>query len=225
MNDKTTQVKIAVIGSNGKMGALANSVVESMENCALVAKINRNDNLDEVLKATRPDIAIELTSHESVLRNSHTIINNGIYPIIGSSGLKPLDIEELSSLCTRNNVGGIVAPNFSVGMALISKLSKDLKQYYNEFSIIEFHHAQKKDKPSGTARYTAEILGVKEEDICSIRSNGFVAKQQLYISSEGERILIDHESFDRTSFSKGISLCINKVMTLNNLILGLENIL
>src|SRR6185437_9426011 len=211
-------IKVAIIGSNGKMGQLANIVVESMPNCSIVARINRHDDLDAVLKSTKPDIAIELTSHESVRANAHTIITNNVCPIIGSSGLKPADIEALSLLCTNNKMGGVIAPNFSVGMALISKMAKDLKQYYDEFSIVEFHHAAKKDKPSGTARYTSQLLGVDEKDICSIRSNGFVAKQQLYVSSPGERILIDHENFDRSSFSKGISLCVNKVLSLDNLV-------
>ncbi|MCE3268815.1 MAG: dihydrodipicolinate reductase [Burkholderiales bacterium] len=220
-----SKIKIAVIGANGKMGKLATSIIESMPNCQLVAKITKNDDLDIVLKTTKPDIAIELTSYESVFANAQTIIKNKIFPIIGSSGLKQQDIKTLAVLCTDNKIGGIIAPNFSLGIALISKIAIDLKQYYDEFSIIEFHHAAKKDKPSGTARYTSEILNVNEEDICSIRSNGFVAKQQLYISSPGERILIDHENFDRNSFSKGISLCINKVLGLNNLVVGLENIL
>jgi 4-hydroxy-tetrahydrodipicolinate reductase len=207
------------------MGRLATSVIESMPDCQLVAKITKNDDLDTNLKTATPDIAIELTSYMSVFANAQTIIKNKVFPIIGSSGLKQEDIRSLAVLCADNKIGGIIAPNFSLGIALISKIAKDLKQYYDEFSIIEFHHAAKKDKPSGTARYTSEILDVNEEDICSIRSNGFVAKQQLYISSPGERILIDHENFDRNSFSKGISLCINKVLSLNNLVLGLENIL
>ena len=223
MNEKV--IKVAIIGSNGKMGQLANTVIESMPNCQIVARITRIDDLDAVLKTTRPDIAIELTSHEQVFSNTRTIIVNKVHPIVGSSGLKSSDIEALAVLCANNKISGIIAPNFSVGMALISKIAKDLKQHYDEFSIIEFHHAGKKDKPSGTARYTAGLLDMKEQDICSIRSNGFVAKQQLYISSQSERVLIDHESFDRSSFSKGISLCVNKVMSLDSLVTGLENIL
>ncbi|MCC2624608.1 MAG: dihydrodipicolinate reductase [Burkholderiales bacterium] len=218
-------IKVAIIGSNGKMGQLANHVISTMPNCNIVAHINRQDNLDEALKTTKPDVAIELTSHESVFNNAQTIISNKIFPIIGSSGLKAPEIEKLSQLCNQNNIGGIIAPNFSLGMALLSKISKDLKQYYDEFSIIEFHHAAKKDKPSGTARHTSQLLSVDEQNICSVRSNGFVAKQQLYVSSPGERIIIDHENFDRNSFSKGISLCVNKVLGLDKLVVGLESIL
>lgn len=218
-------IKVAIIGSNGKMGQLANLVIDKMPNCSIVARVSRQDDLDAVLKSQKPDIAIELTSHESVFNNTQTIIANKVHPIVGSSGLKQSDIEMLTLLCSKNKIGGIIAPNFSLGMALINKAAKDLKQYYDEFSIIEFHHAAKKDKPSGTARYTSQLLGLDEEKICSIRSNGFVAKQQLYISAPGERILIDHESFDRISYSSGIALCVNKAMHLNQLVMGLENIL
>lgn len=219
------KLKIAIIGANGKMGKLASTVIESMDNCIIVARVNRLDNLNEILKTTKPDIAIELTTHQSVLNNSRIIINNQVFPIIGASGLKQSDIQELAALCISNNVGGLVAPNFSLGMALICKFTKELRKYYDDFSIIEYHHAQKKDKPSGTARYTAELLGLAEEKVASIRSDGFVAKQQLYTFGAGERILIDHESFDRNSFAKGIVLGINKVMQLKHLVTGLENII
>lgn len=220
-----TQVKIALIGANGKMGTIAKSIIESISNYSLVACITRQDNLDSVLKSTRPDIAIELTNPESVFSNSATIIKNKVYPVIGTSGLTAADIVKLTDLCKENNMGGIIAPNFSLGMALINKLTKELKQYYYGFSIIEFHHAAKKDKPSGTARYTSQLLGIEEHNICSVRSDGFIAKQQLYVTGSGERIIIDHESFDRKSFAKGMEVCINKVMSFNHLVVGLENIL
>lgn len=218
-------IKLALIGPNGKMGNLTKNVLSTMPNCSLVAEISRSDNLDLILKSTKPDIAIEFTSHESVFYNAQTIIANNVYPIIGSSGLSVPQIDELTILCKEKMIGGLVIPNFSLGMAFICKLVNDLKQHYDEFSLIEFHHTQKKDKPSGTGKYIANILGIEDQEILSIRSKGFVAKQQIYISSDSERIILDQESFDRNSFSKGISLSINKVMSLNNLVVGLENII
>lgn len=217
--------KIVVIGANGKMGKTAQEAIGLMPNFSIIEKVNRNDNLDEILKSVKPDIAIDLTTHESVSKNSWTIVKNGVRPIIGTSGLSKHEMDDLSAYCQEKMLGGIIAPNFSLAFAFINKISKEFAKYYDDISIVEFHHAQKKDKPSGTARYTANIVGINESNIASVRSNGFLAKQQLYINSESERILIDHESFNRSSFLKGIQMSIEKVLKLENLVVGLENIL
>lgn len=219
------RIRVAIIGAGGKMGEIAEKALSLSLTHTLVARIEREDNLEEVLQKTAPDIAIELTSHVSVLANAQTIIKNNIHPIIGSSGLLAAQIEELKTLCHTKALGGLIMPNFSLGMAFINKISRELEAYYDDFSIIEFHHRQKKDKPSGTARYTADILSVPEVEIASVRSNGFLAKQQLYINSLDERIIIDHESFNRDSFIPGIQISLKKVMGLKELVVGLENII
>lgn len=217
-------LKVAIIGANGKMGKVAQEAIALMKNYSVVAKITREDNLESILTSLKPDIAIDLTSHESVQKNSWTIVKSGVKPIIGSSGLSTKEIDDLSKYCHEKKLGGLIIPNFSLAFAFINKVSKDFAKYYDDFSIVEFHHAQKKDKPSGTARYTAEIVGINESQIASVRSNGFLAKQQIYINSDSERIVIDHESFNRNSFLKGIQLSATKVTSLNNLVVGLENI-
>lgn len=217
--------KIVIIGANGKMGKLAEETINQMVNFSIVAKITRGNNLSEVLKSFKPDIAIDLTSYTCVRENALTIIKNGVRPVIGTSGLLENEIEELQVCCQEQQLGGLFIPNFSVGMACINKLLRELKPYFSDFSIVEFHHAQKQDKPSGTARYTANMLGIDEKHIASIRTNGFLAKQQVYINSENERIIIDQESFSRNSFMQGIQLSITKVLQLNQFIVGLENIL
>lgn len=217
--------KALIIGAKGRMGKIAIEAIRLMEDFTVIAEVGRGQDLDAALKKTKPDIAIELSTHESVKENSWIIVRNNVRLIIGASGLKKQEIEELEEFCKENKLGGIVAPNFSLGMALSNKMAREMSLYFNDISIVEFHHAQKKDKPSGTARYTAELCGVNESDIVSIRSNGFLAKQQVLISGEGERLVIDHESFNRDSFRKGIQLCCKKVLDLNELKIGLENII
>ena len=217
--------KVAIIGANGKMGKIAEEAIKLTHDFSVVARVGRNDNLESVLSSLKPDIALDLTSHESVKQNSWTIVKSGVHPIIGASGLSMKDMDDLVSYCHEKKLGGLVIPNFSIAFAFINKVTKEFSQYYDDISIVEFHHAQKKDKPSGTARYTAEIAGVDENQIASIRSNGFLAKQQIYINSDCERIVIDHESFNRNSFIKGIQLSLNKVMKLNGMLVGLENII
>lgn len=219
-----TMKRVAIIGANGKMGKIVQQSIEALNEYTIVAKVNRNDNLDEILKSTKPHIAIDVTSYESVAQNTWTIVKNGVHPIIGTSGLGQREINELYQFCKEKKLGAFIVPNFSLAFALINKISREFAQYYSDFSIVEFHHAQKKDKPSGTAKHTANIVGVNENEIVSVRSNGFLAKQQLYINSESERIVIDHESFSRNSFVKGIQLCIEKVLVSHGLVVGLENI-
>ncbi len=218
-------IQVALIGAHGKMGKIAEDALNLMNNFTIVALIKRGENLAEILSSTKPDIAIDLTSHESVSQNTWDIVKSGVRPIIGTSGLSQEETKKLITFCNEKKLGGIIAPNFSIAFAFINKMSKGLAQYYDDISIVEFHHAQKKDKPSGTARYTAEIVGIEESSIASVRSNSFLAKQQIYVSSESERIVIDHESFNRNSFLKGIQLCLKEVVKLDHLVVGLENIL
>ena len=219
------KLKIAIIGANGKMGKLAQYALEPFSNEYTIIPITSKDNCQQILAATSPDIALELTTANSVEANTAMLIEYNIRPIIGASGLTTNQIADFTNLCKHKNLGGIVVPNFSLGMAVIHKTARELKKYYTQFSVVEFHHAQKIDKPSGTAKYTADLLGINIQDIASIRSDGFIAKQQLYATSPYERLIFDHESFDRKSFIAGILLCINKVQHLNTLIYGLEHIL
>lgn len=219
------KIKIAIIGYKGKMGTLATELMSKQDNYTVVAKIGSSDNLDGILKNTQPDIAIELTSNKSVLENSQIIIDNHIRPVIGSSGLNQNEIDLLMAKCKMRNLGGLILPNFSLGVACLNKTALSLKEYFNDFSILEYHHRAKKDKPSGTARHIAHLLGNSEEEIAAIRSDGFVAKLQLYVNTPYERIMLDHESFDRKSFEPGILLSVIKVMELKELVVGLENII
>ena len=213
-----------VIGANGKMGRIAIESIKTMNNFSVVSEIKREHDLDAALKEIQPDIALELTDHKNVKKNSWTIIKNNVRPIIGASGLSKDEIKEIEDYCNKNKLGGIVAPNFSLGIALITKIIKEIPLYFSDISVVEYHHSEKKDKPSGTARHTAELCKIDESAIASVRSNGFLAKQQIFISGTGERIIIDHESFNRSSFTKGIQLSCEKVLDFKTLKIGLENI-
>jgi 4-hydroxy-tetrahydrodipicolinate reductase len=218
-------LKVAIIGANGKMGSLVSNLISKLEQYKIVATIGRMDSLGSILQDTKPDIAIELTSNLSVFDNTKTIIQNNVRPIIGSSGLTQNEIKHLSVECDNKSLGGLIIPNFSLGIACVNKMSNTLKEHFSDFSIVEYHHRAKKDKPSGTAKHLANILTLDESEIASVRSDDFLAKLQLYVASQYERIIIDHESFDRKSFEPGIILSLKKIMELNKLVIGLENIL
>lgn len=219
------EIKVVVIGAKGKMGSLASGVVNELPGYVLVASIGREDDLDQILKSTKPDIAIELTSNTSVLKNTQIIIENNVRPVVGSSGLRLEEMQDLAKECEKRALGGLILPNFSLGVACLNKLTITLKEHFSDFSIVEYHHRAKKDKPSGTARHVAQLLNVVEDEIASVRSDGFVAKLQLYVNTPDERIILDHESFERKSFAPGIILSIKKVLTLQKLVIGMENII
>ncbi|MCB1784388.1 MAG: 4-hydroxy-tetrahydrodipicolinate reductase [Alphaproteobacteria bacterium] len=216
---------VVIIGAAGRMGRIADETLADMDGFEVVARVGRSDDLATVLEDTQPDIAVELTDHLSVLKNAKTLISHSVRPVIGASGLSASDIAHLQSLCKDKGIGGVIAPNFSLAMALTNQMVQKAAQYYSDVSIIEYHHAAKKDKPSGTARYTANSIGLDEEHIVSVRSDGFLAKQQVYFAGTGERLLIDHESFSRESFKKGIRISCEKAVMLDTLVLGLENII
>jgi 4-hydroxy-tetrahydrodipicolinate reductase len=218
-------MKVAIIGAKGKMGILADEALSAMPSVKEIIRIYSSDDLNHVLASTKPNIAIELTSHMSVARNAWCIVNNGVKPLIGASGLTKTQIDELSQHCAEHTLGGLVIPNFSLGVAYMTKLTTMMSRHFKDISIVEFHHAQKKDKPSGTASYTANLVGIAPETIASIRSPGFLAKQQVYINTEHERLIIDHESFSRHSFAQGIQLSIQVLSELSHMVVGLENIL
>ena len=218
-------IKVVLIGAKGKMGQIAKQALQLMDQFSLVAEVNRGDNLDEILKKEKPHVALDVTSHLSVLENTWTILNNNVRPLIGTSGLSQEDINKIKFSCDEKKLGCLIIPNFSIAFAFINKISLQLAQYYDDKSIIEYHHSNKKDKPSGTARHTAKLIGMEESQIASVRAEGFIAKQQIYFQNKSERIVIDHESFSRESFLKGIQLSLQHVVQLNHLVVGLENIL
>jgi 4-hydroxy-tetrahydrodipicolinate reductase len=218
-------MKVAIVGAKGKMGVLADEALSAMPSVTEMIRIYSGDDLAQILKTTKPDIAIELTSHLSVESNAWCIINNGVKPLIGASGLTKVQIEEMSRHCSEHKLGALVIPNFSLGVAYMTKLTAMMSRHFKDISIVEFHHAQKKDKPSGTATYTANLVGISPETVASVRSPGFLAKQQVYINTEYERLIIDHESFSRQSFLQGIQLCVETLAGLSLMVTGLENIL
>lgn len=239
---------VVIIGANGKMGTTTVQAIADSPDFECVATINRGDNLHAVLTAGNIDIAIDFTDINSVYDNAKAIIEQGIHPVIGSSGLTKPQVEELTQLCHQKQLGGIIAPNFSIGAIMMMKLSAIAAQYFNDIEIIESHHEQKLDAPSGTATKTAEMIaanrnraseiieskqsidgvrGGKHSDIPihSVRLPGFIAKQDVIFGSYGETLTISHNSLNRECFMPGVLLACRKSLQLKQLIYGLENLL
>lgn len=242
------QSKVIVNGAYGKMGSLACETINHHPGFELVASLGRGDNLQQAIVDTKAQIVIDLTRADVVYENSLTIIKNNAHPVIGTSGLLPEQIKTLQALCEEKKLGGLIAPNFSIGAILMMQFAAIAAHFLSEVEIIEAHHQQKLDAPSGTAMKTAELIaaarrqqknqlslreilkGVRGGDyldvnIHSIRLPGVLARQDVIFGQEGETLTITHNSINRSSFMPGVILACERVQQLDSLYYGLEHLL
>lgn len=263
------QIKIVVAGPRGRMGKEAVQLVTAAAHFELSAVIdNKNDgkmlgeidgftginvpvyeNLGQCLKEVTPDVLIDLTTPETGMYHTKIALQYGVRPVVGTSGFSKDDLAELEKLCKEKELGCIIAPNFAIGAVLMMKFSKMTAKYFPNVEIIEMHHDQKLDAPSGTAVKTAHMIsevrtpkkqghpneeetmqGARGADldgipIHSVRLPGLIAHQQVLFGADGETLTIRHDSYNRASFMSGVKLAVETVMNLDSFVYGLENII
>lgn len=244
-----TPISIIVNGAHGKMGSETVLAINNTPELKLVAALGSSDNLESAIQKTHADCVIDFTTPNAVFQNTKTILENNARPIIGTSGLKLDQVNELQSLAAKKKLGGLIAPNFSLGAVMMMQFAKTAAAFFPDVEIIEMHHEQKKDAPSGTALKTAELiaeqqhasiknpnecreslpgaLGAKHKNIPihSIRLPGLVAHQLVIFGGDHETLTIRHDSIHRKSFMPGVILACKKVPTLKSLVYGLESLL
>lgn len=224
-------IKIIVNGASGKMGSLAVKHIEAEAEFDLVATPKRGDDLAAVIKASHADIVLDLTAADSAFENTKIIIEAGASPVIGTSGLTTGQITALQALAKLYNVSGIIVPNFSISAVLMMQFSETACSYFDDIKITETHHPAKKDKPSGTARRTAELMAsAKHIDYADIkieshRKADAVAEQAVIFSNQYESLSIIQNSFDRECFMPGVILACRNVTQLGGLVVGLDKLL
>lgn len=204
---------------------------------------------EELVKEIQADVWIDFTIPAVAFQNTCFALEHGIRPVVGTTGFAESEVKKVQELAKEKNVGGLIAPNFAIGAVLMMEFAAKAAKYFPDVEITEMHHDNKLDAPSGTAIKTAEMIfaergyhlqgnpeeketikGARGADyegikIHSVRLPGLVAHQQVQFGSVGEGLLIRHDSFERSSFMTGVALGCEKVMTLNELAYGLENIL
>lgn len=240
--------RVIVNGAHGKMGLLACAALQAHPDFDLVAGLGREDDLVGTIGKTHAEVVVDLTRADCVYENSLAIINSGAHPVIGSSGLQDTQIEYLQQMCQEKSLGGIIAPNFSIAACLMMRFAGEAAAFFSEVEIIEAHHQQKLDAPSGTALKTAEMIaharksprnelplrelipgargGTHQQvNIHSLRLPGILARQQVIFGSLGETLTISHDSMDRASFMPGVILACQRVLTIKRLYYGLEHLL
>jgi 4-hydroxy-tetrahydrodipicolinate reductase len=263
-------IRVAIGGPRGKMGQEAVHTIMNNENMELVAVLDHKEigellseshefpasydvpvflELESLITIIRPDVFLDLTTPHQVFEHTKLCLQNNVRPVIGTTGFTDEQLRHCTTLAKNNQLGCIVAPNFAIGAVLMMKFAKMAAAYFPDVEIIEMHHDQKLDAPSGTAYKTAQMIAEvrpshkqghpnEEETIAgargasfdgipihSVRLPGLIAHQQVLFGGDGQLFTLRHDSFNRQSFMSGVTFSINQVMDLTELVYGLENIL
>ncbi|WP_198676055.1 4-hydroxy-tetrahydrodipicolinate reductase [Kribbella monticola] len=244
-------VKVGVLGAKGKMGSQVCLTVERTDGLELVAALDQGDELEQ-LAIAGAQVVVDFTRPEVVMDNLKWCIEHGIHAVVGTTGF---DAERLDTLRTQlaasPDTGVLVAANFSIGAVLMMQFAAKAAKYYESVEIIELHHPNKVDAPSGTARRTAELIAAARQEanakpipdatttaldgargaevegirVHGIRLRGLIAHQEVLFGDVGETLTIRHDSMDRESFMAGVVVGIRRVVDTPGLTVGLENFL
>lgn len=255
-------IKVAVSGALGRMGQEVVKAVSGAEDMELVsvidvmgegksvAGLSVETDLEKALNAKDIDVVVDFTQPDSVFGNVKIALNAGVRPVIGTTGLSEAQLSELETLSKEKNKGCLIAPNFTIGAVLMMMFSAQAAKYFKNAEIIELHHNQKKDAPSGTAIKTAQLMAevqsnfaggnVKDTELIegsrggcadsniqihSVRMPGYVASQEVIFGAPGETFKIRHDSIDRECYMAGVLLGVRYVFDNDEFVYGLDNIL
>lgn len=266
------KTKVFIGGISGRMGRAAARAILNDPELELVGGCARSHTGEDVaslsgvaakmtgilvsnefidcLSGNKPDVYLDFTVADVAIQNVTQAFENGINPVIGTSGITSDQFMRFSELSNKTGVTGLVVPNFSVGAVLMMEFAKQAAALFNQTEIVEMHHVGKVDAPSGTAMFTLKKMAeqnsvfnparVEEKELLagargarhesgirvhSMRLPGLISHQEVYFGSEGELLTIRHDSFNTECFNKGILLALKKVRTLQGFVMGLEKLL
>lgn len=267
-------IPVIVNGAAGKMGREVIKAVAGAEDLELMGAVDRQHLGDDagdvagigpleipitqdlqsvcalVAQEKQPGVMVDFTHPDGVYDNVRASIAYGVRPVVGTTGLSNRQIQELAAFADKASTGCLVIPNFSIGMVLLQQAAVRASQYFDHVEIIELHHNQKADAPSGTALQTAALLaelgktynpaqvseketlagarGAQAEEgirIHSVRLPGLIAHQEVIFGAPGQIYTLRHDTSDRSCYMPGVLLAIRRVVTLKTLVYGLEKIL
>ena len=238
-------MKVAVLGAKGRMGTEAVTAISDAKDLQLVAQLDLGDSLDQLV-TSGAQVVVDFTHPDAVMKNLEFAITNGISVVVGTTGFDDAKLAKL--LAANPKVGALIAPNFALGAVLMMQFSEVAAKYFESVEIIELHHANKVDAPSGTAVRTAQMITdarkknnkakmpdatkdaiagargatVGDVPIHSVRSHGYVAHQEVIFGDPGETLSIRHDSINRAGFMPGVLLGVREVVKHPGLTVGLE---
>lgn len=242
-------MRVGVLGAKGKVGATMVAAVSSAEDLALSAEVDAGDPLS-LLTDSGTEAVIDFTHPDVVMDNLEFLIDNGIHAVVGTTGFTAQRLEQVRTwLADAPETGVLIAPNFAIGAVLCMHFATQAARHFESVEVIELHHPQKADAPSGTAMRTAQLIaeartglpanpdatstalpGARGADVDgvpvhSVRMTGMVAHQEVLLGTMGETLSIRHDSYDRTSFVPGVLLAVRGIAARPGLTLGLEPLL
>jgi len=276
MTEAESGIPVVVNGAAGKMGREVIKAVSQAEGMTLVGAVDQNpayigQDVGEVagcgplevpllnelqgtlVMATQyqtQGVMVDFTHPDSVYENTRTAIAYGIRPVVGTTGLTDKQLSDLTDFAEKATTGALIVPNFSIGIVLQQQAAMQAAKYFDHVEIIELHHNQKADAPSGTAIKTAQMLSGKDQPynqaqveeqetlagargalandnihVHSVRLPGLIAHQEVIFGGTGQTYTLRHDTIDRAAYMPGVILAIRKVTELKSLVYGLENIL
>jgi 4-hydroxy-tetrahydrodipicolinate reductase len=185
--------------------------------------------LEQAIEESRPDVVVDFSVPESAAANASLCLGRGVHVVVGTTGITSEQLEGLRDAAGESDANCLIAPNFAIGAVLMMEAAKLAAPHMPDCEIVELHHDQKLDAPSGTAKRTAELIaaatGGAEPPIHSVRLPGLVAHQEVIFGGLGQTLTIRHDSISRESFMPGVLLAVRKVGGLDGLVVGLENVL
>jgi 4-hydroxy-tetrahydrodipicolinate reductase len=223
-------IRVAVAGAAGRMGETVCAAVDGAEDLELVGRVDPvlGTTLEEVLPEA--EVVVDFTRPETALGNALSCLQAGVHVVIGTTGFDPAPLQEAQSGQSAPAANVVIAPNFAIGAVLMMRFAAEAAEHMAKAEIIELHHDQKLDAPSGTALLTAQLMaaagGQGEPPIHSVRLPGLVAHQEVILGDLGQTLTIRHDTISRESFMPGVLLAVRRVPTLEQpLVVGLEKLL
>jgi len=241
-------IKVGVLGGRGRVGSEVCRAVEAADDTDLVAVVDVDDDLD-ALVTSGAEVVVDFTHPDAVMDNLEFCIDHGIHAVVGTTGFDEERLATLRGWLERSPATGVlVAPNFAIGAILMMRFAAVAAPFYESVEVVELHHPDKVDAPSGTARRTAELIAAARRDAGSppvpdatttsldgargadvdgirvhgLRIRGLVAHQEVILGGPGETLTIRHDSLDRASFTPGVLTAVRKVAAHPGLTVGLE---
>ncbi|AGB22837.1 dihydrodipicolinate reductase [Mycobacterium sp. JS623] len=239
-------MRVGVLGAKGKVGATMVAAVEAADDLTFTSGVDAGDPLS-LFSDSQTEVVIDFTHPDVVMDNLKFLIDNGIHAVVGTTGFTDERLSQVNSwLKDKSDVAVLIAPNFAIGAVLSMHFAQQAARFFESAEVIELHHPQKADAPSGTAGRTARLIaqarkglppnpdatstgidGARGADVDgipvhSVRLAGLVAHQEVLFGTQGETLTIRHDSLDRTSFVPGVLLAVRAVGEHPGLTVGLE---
>jgi 4-hydroxy-tetrahydrodipicolinate reductase len=241
-------MKVGVLGARGKVGGQVCRAVGDADDMDLVAAVDADDSIEELV-TSGVEAVVDFTHPDVVMDNLEFCIDHGIHAVVGTTGFDDSRLTQLRTwLSASPQTGVLIAPNFSIGAILMMRFAAEAAGFYESVEIVELHHPDKADAPSGTARRTASLIAQARKDAGSgpipdatstalegargadvdgirvhgLRLRGLVAHQEVILGGPGETLTIRHDSLDRISFMPGVLIGLRRIGTAPGLTVGLE---